>query len=147
MAIACLGVICAFVAIAVQRAQIAARKMSSSSNLRQTALGLGNFEAAFKRFPSGCDIEEKHGWMTRIQPFMEASPWYGKILLNRSWEHPSNRYKFRIRMYYWENPGALGNVSEEGFGLTHYLANPAMLHRNSRKRLSDLKSGTSHVWL
>ncbi len=50
-------------------------------------------------------------------------------------------------MHYWENPGVSDTVSEEGFGLTHYLANPALLHRNSRTRLSDLKSGTSHVWL
>ena len=134
------------VAMAVQRAQVAAMKMSSGNSLKQIGLGLHNFESSFKRLPEGCDIEAKHGWMTRIHPFMEASSWYNRIYLNQSWDHPSNDYKFYTRMSFWERPNVAELHSEEGYGLAHYLANPAVLHRNSKLRFSQVEVGLSNTW-
>ncbi len=78
-AIACVVLLGCLLVMAVGQAQIAARKMQSSNNLKQIVLGLHNFESAFKRLPAGCDQEERHGWQTHIFNFMEASPWYDEI--------------------------------------------------------------------
>lgn len=132
--------------MAIHRSRIAAMKMSSSNNLKQTALGLHNFESAFKRLPTSCDAEAKHGWMTRVQPFMESSNWYDRIYLDLAWDDPRNAYKFAMRMRHWERPNAPELFSEKGFGLTHYMANPAVLHRESSTRFSEIEAGLSNVW-
>ena len=143
----CFALFLSFVAMAVQRANIAAMKMGSSNSLKQIGLGLHNFESAFKRLPEGCDFDAKHGWMTRIQPFMEATSWYNRIYLNQPWDHPSNDYKFFTRMRHWERPNVTELHTVEGYGLAHYMANPAILHRSSKLRFSQLEVGLSNTWL
>jgi hypothetical protein len=142
----CFALFLSFVAMAVQRARVAAMKIQSSNSLKQIGLGLHNFESAFKRLPEGCDFEAKHGWMTRVQPFMEASSWYSRIYLNQPWDHPCNDYKFFIRMTCWERPNVTELHAEEGYGLAHYMANPAVLHRNSKLRFSQVEAGLSNTW-
>lgn len=144
--ITCLVILIAILTMAIHRARIAAMKMSSSNNLKQTALGLHNFESAFKRLPTGCDAEAKHGWMTRVQPFMESSNWYDRVYMDLVWDDPGNAYKFFMRMRHWERPNEPELFSEEGFGLTHYMANPAVLHRESSTRFSEIEAGLSNVW-
>ena len=144
--ILCLVTLLAMLAMAIQRSKIAAMKMSSSNNLKQIALGLHNFESAFKRLPPGSDAEAKHGWMTRLQPFMESSDWYDRVYMDLAWDDPRNAYKFSMRMRHWERPNEPERFSEEGFGLTHYMANPAVLHRESSTRFSEIEAGLSNVW-
>ena len=94
VAIVCVVLLGCLLVMAVGQAQIAARKMQSSNNLKQIVLALHNFESAFKRLPAGCDQEESHGWQTHIFNFMEASSWYNEIDKQVGWEHP---FKLRYR--------------------------------------------------
>ncbi len=146
VAIVSLSLLLALAVMAIQRAQIEARKMTSANTLKQIGLGLHNFEGAFRRLPAGCDLDAKHGWMTRIEPYMEANSWYSSIYMDYAWDHPSNAYKFSIRMWHWERPNVEVLFTEEGFGLAHYLANPSALHRDSKVRFSEIDAGLSNTW-
>lgn len=144
--IACVVLLGGLLVMAVGQAQIAARKMQSSNNLKQIVLGLHNFESAFKRLPSGCDQEERHGWQTNIFNYMEASRWYNEIDKQVGWEHPFNAYKFRTRMPCYQSPGVGSAFTSEGYALTHYLANLRLFYRGSNTKFSDLDAGLSNVW-
>ena len=146
VAIVCLSMLLALVVMATQRARIAAMKMGSSNTLKHIGLGLHNSEATYRKLPAGCDLEAKQGWMTRIFPYMEASPWYSTITMDHAWDHPCNAYKFSIRMWHWERPNVEELFTEEGFGLTHYLANPCVLHRDSKVRFSEIEAGLANTW-
>ena len=144
--IACVTMFGCLLFMAVSSAQIAARKLQSRNNLKQIVLAFHNYESAFKRLPSGCDQDEKHGWQTHIFNFMEASSWYNEIDQQLGWEHPFNYYKFRIRMQCYQNPVAESTYTSEGYGLTHYLANASLFHRGSSLKFSDIDAGLSNVW-
>ncbi len=146
-----IGILCAAMLLcllfmAVNRAQTAARKMSSGNNLKQIGLAFHNFESAMKRLPAGCDEEAKHGWPTNIFNYMEASSWYNDIDKQVDWEHPFNFYKFRIRIQSYQNPGLVSSYTSEGYGLTHYLANACVFYRGSNVKFNDIDAGLSNVW-
>ncbi len=141
------GVVGSLLAVSVQHARTAARKMSSSNNLKQIGLAIHNFESAYKYLPSGCDAETKHGWMSRIHPYMESSAWYSETDFNVSWEHALNKNHFKITMQSYQIPDLEFLYTTDGYGITSYLANPALLHRNSKVKFSELNAGLSNVWL
>ncbi len=132
--------------MAMNQARIAAQKMQSTNSLKQIVLALVNFESSYKRLPYGCDPEEKHGWQTQIFPYVEASSWYYEIDQSVGWEHPFNYYKFREKIPCYQRPSANTLFSSEGYGLTHYLGNPSILHRGSKVKFSELDVGLSNVW-
>ncbi len=141
------GVVGSLLAVLVQHARTTARKMSSSNNLKSIGLAIHNFESAYKYLPSGCDAEAKHGWMSRIFPYMESSTWYSETDFNVSWEHPLNRDHFKTRILSYQIPDCEYRFTTEGYGITNYLANPAVLHRNSKVTFSQLTAGLANVWL
>jgi len=59
--IAIIGVLVALLLPAIQAAREAARRMSCTNNIRQTALAMPNYESAMKELPSGFS-----GWSTKI---------------------------------------------------------------------------------
>ena len=144
--ILCVGILGCILVMAIRQAQIAADKVSSGNNLKQLVLGLQNYESVFKRLPSGCDQEAKHGWQTHLRPYMEANDWYGKLDMQYGWEHPFNSYLFGWRMVGYLRDDVESKYSSEGHGLTHYLGNPCILHRGSNLRFTDIDAGLSNVW-
>jgi Protein of unknown function (DUF1559) len=145
--IVAVGVIGSLLVVLVQHARTAARKMTSSNHLKSIGLAIHNFESTYKYLPSGCDAEAKHGWMSRIHPYMESSAWYSETDFNVSWEHPLNKNHFKVIMQSYQIPDLESPYTIEGYGITSYLANPALLHRNSRVKFSELTAGLSNVWL
>ena len=144
--IICIAMLVGLLGMAVNQAQIAARKMQSSNNLKSIGLAFHNYESAFKKLPAGCDRDEKHGWQTYINPFMEASSWYSQVDQRVSWEHPFNFYKFRIKAYGYQNLVVSSTYTSEGYSLTHYLANARLLYRDSKTKFSEIEAGLSNVW-
>lgn len=145
--IVAIGVVGSLLAVLVQQARTTARKMTSSNNLKLIGLAIHNFESTYNYLPSGCDTDAKHGWMSRIHPYMEASSWYSETDFNVSWEHPLNKNHFKIKIPWYQFPDLEFPYTIEGYGVTSYLANPALLHRNSRVKFSELTAGLSNVWL
>lgn len=145
--IVAIGVVGSLLTVLVQQARTAARKMSSSNNLKQIGLAIHNFESTYKYLPSGCDAEAKHGWMSRIHNYIEASSWHSCTDFNVSWEHPLNRDHFKTNIPSYHIPDCEYCFTTEGYGVTNYLANPAVLHRNSKTTFSQLHAGLANVWL
>lgn len=85
--IAIIGILVALLLPAVQAAREAARRSSCSNNLRQLGLGVQNFEATLKTFPSSLRptaanaSDQYDGWSAQAQvlPYLEQANLYDKI--------------------------------------------------------------------
>jgi prepilin-type N-terminal cleavage/methylation domain-containing protein len=82
--IAIIGILVSLLLPAVQAAREAARRTQCTSNLRQVALAISNYESGFKRFPSGWtdNVQPLHpgwSWSHALLPFMEQSTLHGQI--------------------------------------------------------------------
>ena len=67
--------------------------MSSSNNLKQTALAIHNYHAAYKQLPE--DIKAPDGtpllsWRVAILPFIEQAALYEQFHLDEPWDSPHN---------------------------------------------------------
>lgn len=147
----CCLVLLAVVIPAIQRARYAAQRTQSKNNLKQLGLAFLNYHDVYDQFPIGADVRGDgtavHGWTIRLVPYMESSPLYSKINKNLAWDHPANSYLFRFSHWAFVNPTVEPRYTTDGFGLTHYLGNPNVVHRNSTVSLSDMTTGSSHNWL
>ncbi len=135
------------VTMVLDQARTAARKMSSTNNLKCIGLAMANYSEAHKRFPAGCDIHAKHGWIASIHAYMEASSWYSNLDWDVAWDHPLNLGQFRARMPFYKIPGLVSNYTEEGFSVTHYEVNPALFHKGNYIAPSDFSTGLTQVFL
>lgn len=135
----------ALFSVAIFRARSSAQEMQSQNNLKQLGLGVHNFELTFKHIPSGCDSEAKHGWMTRVFPYMEASGWYSSVDHDVSWEHALNRHQFSVYVSYYCLPTHGERYTEEGYGTTDYHANQVLMYRGSSVKFKDLANGLSNT--
>ena len=92
--IAIIGILVGLLLPAVQAAREAARRMQCSNNMKQQALGVLNYESAFKRLPSlqagNGNVVQTHqrfclsGWYT-ILPYCEGQALFDQInALNNS---------------------------------------------------------------
>jgi prepilin-type processing-associated H-X9-DG protein len=89
-----IGVMTGLLLPAVQAAREAARRMSSSNNLKQIALGLLNYESAYKKFPArigkSADGKPLLSWRVRILPFLEEQALYNEFHLDEPWDSEHN---------------------------------------------------------
>jgi len=126
-------------------------RTQSKNNLRQFGLAFQNYHDTFNQFPIGADVRGDgtavHGWTIRLVPYLEASPLYSQISKNLEWDHPANSYLFRFSHPTFVNPVIEPRFTTDGFGLTHYLGNPNVVHRNETLSLSDMTTGSSNNWL
>jgi hypothetical protein len=128
-----------------------ARRLQSKNNLKQLGLAFHNYHDVCKQFPIGADVRPDgtaiHGWIIRLVPYLESSPLYSQINQNFPWEHPANSHLFKFRHPTFLSPNHVDQFTSEGFGLTHYLGNPNVLHRNTTTSFSEMTTGTAHNWL
>jgi hypothetical protein len=135
------------VSLLMANARTAAQKIGSTNNLKQLGLALINYTEAYKKYPAGCDSNANHGWLSRIQPYLEASSWYSRVDWEVVWHHPLNMGQFRAEKPSYQIPGRSMAFTIEGFGTTHYVGNSAIFHRGHHVASSDLMAGISHVFL
>ena len=95
--IAIIGILIALLLPAVQAAREAARRMQCQNNLKQIGLGAMNYEAAFGRYPAGCQSHDGNGgwvwgwgWAVLIMPYAEQGSLYDQ--LDHTGETCSNRH-------------------------------------------------------
>ena len=93
---------------AVQAARQAARRMSSSNNLKQIALGMHNYHAAYKKLPQNITSEDGKpllSWRVAILPFIEEYDLYKEFKLDEPWDSRHN-IKLLDRMpAFFKHPG------------------------------------------
>lgn len=97
MGIATTGVMVALLLPAVQSARHAARRMSSSNNLKQIGLALHNYHDSYKQFPVGESPTNKYqdgkpllSWRVHLLPYLDQEPLYNKFKMDEPWDSPHN---------------------------------------------------------
>lgn len=139
MAACCVaGILLLLGGLLLEETRTEARKMTSANNLKQLGLALANYSDAYRSLPAGCDSQAKHGWLTTISPYVEASPWYNKVDWDVSWEHPFNVGQFRANMPVYRMPGRDDIYTSEGWTVTHYAANSVLLNQGRYIKSKDL---------
>jgi len=149
--VGCLLLLAGVLLPAVLNARQAARMTQSKNNLRQLGLAMHNYHDVSSVFPLGGDVlangTAKHGWYTRLVPYLAASDLYTRIDFNIPWDHPVNDVVFKQTFFCETIPGVEQCYSEEGFGLLHYMANPNAIHRNQCVSIDEMTTGTANNWL
>lgn len=149
--VGCILVLTGLLLPAVHNARQAARRTQSKNNLKQLGLGIHNYHDVFDQLPLGGDVQAdgtaKHGWYTRLIPYLAASDLYSRINMNLPWDHPVQDYLFKQSFYSETIPGVDECFSTDGYGLLHYMANSNAMHRNHCISLDDMTTGTAHNWL
>ncbi len=102
------GVLVALLLPAVQSARQAARRMSSSNNLKMIALAMHNYHDTYQHFPT--DIHSSDGkpllsWRVAILPFIEEAPLYEQFHLDEPWDSPHNLALAQEMPLVYLNPG------------------------------------------
>jgi len=142
----------AIIVPAILNARDAARMTQSRNNLKQVGLAFHNYHDVYSCFPLGAGANSNgdatHGWTLGILPCLDQSSFYSMVDANFPWDHPVNEYLFQqILPHAFDMPGAKATRTSEGYGLTHYMANPNVCHRRSCVSISQMTSGTSNNWL
>ena len=136
---------------ALLNARQGARMTQSQNNLKQLGLAMHNYHDVYSVLPPGGDVladgSAKHGWYTRLVPYLAASDLYSRIDFNLPWDHPVNDVVFKQSFFCETIPGVEQCYSEEGFGLLHYMANPNAIHRNHCVSIDEMTTGTANNWL
>ncbi|QDT77350.1 MULTISPECIES: DUF1559 domain-containing protein [Gimesia] len=136
---------------AVHRAREEARRSSSKNNLKQIGLALHNYHETHQCFPPGGTIREDglamHGWMIMIMPFLDASPYYNMVDFSLPWSSPENFPVCEQPIPVYQIPETHMGRTSAGHGVTFYLGNPNLLHRNSSMKLKQIREGITHHWL
>lgn len=88
------GVLVGLLLPAVQAAREAARRMSSSNNLKQILLAFHNYEATYRNFPAAIQRDEAGqpllSWRVAILPYIEQSQLYNEFHLDEPWDSEHN---------------------------------------------------------
>ena len=135
---------------AVSSARDAARRMSSSNNLKQIGLALRTYHNTYGRFPVGENpqIQFKDGkpllsWRVYLLPFIEQDPLYSQFKLDEPWDSPHNIKLSRITIPSYTDP----KMQLEP-GMTTYLAPMGpntVLGANRSMKYRDITDGESQV--
>lgn len=129
---------------------LAARRMTSSNNLKQLTLATHNYHDEKSRFPqSTFDVSGRptHSWITALLPFIEQERLYDTIDFDKPWDDPAQRDAFATRLEGLQNPGLGYSRNENGPAPSHYAANGRVIGHRGRMRFEDLKDGTSQTIL
>ena len=135
---------------AIQQAREAARRQNSRNNLKQIGLALHNYHDTFTCFPLGGIIRQDgtamRGWMMGIMPFLDQNSLSVRLDYDQPWNSPQNAPVYAVSIPAFLIQGRdLGRTSD-GYGITFYMGNPNLLHRNQTVRLREITKGSSHTW-
>lgn len=93
---------------AVQAAREAARRMSSSNNLKQAALAFHNYESTYRRMPPRCteDAEGKPllSWRVHLLPYFGEQELYSQFHLDEPWDSEHNKTLVDKMPAYFRDP-------------------------------------------
>lgn len=135
---------------AVQKVREAASRAQGMNNLKQMALAMHNFHAAFGHLPAAA-ITDKAGkpllsWRVAILPFVEQETLYREFKLDQPWDSPHNIQLLKKMPKIYQRVG----VSRDGDTETYYrvFTGPqAPFDLRKRRRFADFTDGTSNTML
>ena len=147
----CLLGLVAMLLPAVQSARGSRPGSACRSNLKQIALAILNYQAAYGCFPPAYIVDKNgkpmHSWRVLILPFLEEDQLYKAYNFNKPWNGPNNKKLLALRPRVYACPSD-PSVSPSGSKQTNYVAvvgaNAALAGEKSRKiGWTDLAGGLS----
>jgi len=149
--IATTGVLIGLLMPAVQASREAARRMSSSNNLKQIGLAMHNYHAAYNHFPpaaiTSASGEPLLSWRVALLPFVEEMELYDKFKLDEPWnsEHNIVLIDKMPRVF---SDSSLGVPPGIGNGLTNYhlaIGDGLLINPTAKSGFRDVIDGTSNT--
>ncbi|EAQ77574.1 hypothetical protein DSM3645_08241 [Blastopirellula marina DSM 3645] len=144
----CSGIMVALLLPAVQQARAAARRMSSTNNMKQIGLALHNYADTYGSFPPAYLADEDgtpmHSWRVLILPFLEQQMLYSQYDFDEPWDGPNNRLLMSQMPETYNDP----TVTSPGEGATSYQALSdanTILSEATNTRIMDITDGTSNT--
>jgi len=141
----------ALISPAIQHSRTQARKTTAKNNLKQIGLAQHNYHDTFRCFPPGGVIRQDgtamHGWLSMLQPFLDASPLYSMTRFSEPWDSPQNIQVYEHSIPVFQLPERDMGLTSGGYGVTCLMGNPHLLHRNHSVRLREITKGSSHTWI
>ncbi len=139
------GVLIGLLLPAVQASREAARRMSSSSNLKQIALGIHNYHSAYKKLPqniTSADGKPLLSWRVAILPFMDEYDLYQEFKLDEPWDSRHN-IKLLDRMpAFLKHPGV---VTPPGTTVYQRPVGKRLLSPDRELKFRDITDGLSNT--
>lgn len=147
--IASIGFMTGLLLPAVQSARQAARRMSSSNNLKQLGLAMHNHHDAFQQLPAAAITDEDGtpllSWRVAILPFVEEQPLYSRFKLDEPWDSPHNIKLLDEMPSVFKSPGitlAPGNT------VYHLMIGEGLaISPTGKSRFRDFTDGLSNTLL
>jgi hypothetical protein len=128
----------------------AARRMQCTSNLKQLALALLNYESAHGTFPPAYvtdkDGKRLYSWRVLILPYLDCRDLYEAFHLDESWDSPHNRPLMQTYINVFHCPSDPSGAAEQ----TSYVmvVGPHMASEGPKGRsLREIRDGTANTIL
>ena len=91
-----LFIACGLFLPALHRGREGAQRMNCSSNIRQLALAIMNYEQTYKQYPPAYTVDSNgkplHSWRTIILPFLEQAELHAKVDFSKPYNDPANAF-------------------------------------------------------
>jgi prepilin-type processing-associated H-X9-DG protein len=146
-----IGIVCPGLMLpAVSSAREAARCANCNGNMKQLGLGLLNFEASRKHFPSvhACDKDGKplFSWLVAILPHLEYDLIYNKLKKDEPWDSPQNtKVLSRLRIEEFVCPSVNREDNDTSSNYVAIIGPGTIWRKEGTVKLSDLQNGSSHT--
>ncbi|HBJ36328.1 MAG TPA: hypothetical protein DDZ51_16570 [Planctomycetaceae bacterium] len=149
--IATTGVLVGLLLPAVQASRQAARRMSSSNNLKQIGLAMHNYHATFNHFPpaaiTNATGEPLLSWRVALLPFMEEMELYNQFKLDEPWNSEHNLLLMDKMPRVFSDPSLAIPPGIAG-GLTNYhlsIGDRLLINPTGKSRFAQVTDGTSNT--
>ena len=147
---ATIGTLVGLLLPAVQAAREAARRTSSSNNLKQLGLAMHNYHDAYRGFPATAISDKASGkpllsWRVAVLPFIEEAALYEQFHLDEPWDSPHNIKLLEKMPATYKHPGRPTQP-----GHTVYQApvsEETLLRKNEPTSIRTITDGTSNTIL
>ncbi len=145
---ATIGTLVGLLLPAVQASREAARRMSSSNNLKQLGLALHNYHDTYRAFPATAITDKASGkpllsWRVAVLPYIEEIDLYNQFHLDEPWDSPHNITLLEKMPATYKHPGR--NTQP---GHTVYQApvsEQTLLRKDGPTKMAQITDGTSNT--
>jgi prepilin-type processing-associated H-X9-DG protein len=143
---ATIGILTGLLLPAVQSAREAARRMSSSNNLKQMGLAMHNYADVYRKLPARA-IYAKDGtpllsWRVAILPFIEQQQLYEQFHLDEPWDSEHNKTLISKMPPMYASPRSPGESFHSNYVMPYGEGLPGSLQKIGFQNITDGTSNT-----
>ena len=143
--IAIIGILIALLLPAVQSARAAARRVSSSNNMKQIGLAMHMYHDTQRRLPARAVFDENGkpllSWRVLLLPYLNNEALFKEFHLDEPWDSEHNRPLIARMPAVYQSPNSAAEA-----GKTVYLApvgEGTLFEGREGKHFADVKDGTA----